>query len=275
MILNSDVLTKYNNLKSLLSDMGQVLVAYSGGIDSTLLLKIGTDLLGTDCLGVIAISPSISKREHQEALETSKSIGAHLLEIETEELDNALYQKNDDKRCFYCKTELFEKLKILASEKAIPFILDGNNLDDTSDYRPGRQAAKDLGIRSPLIETGFTKDDIRNLARYLNLSNWNKPAQPCLSSRIAYGIPVNEEVLNKIEQAESCLKEYGFQIVRVRYLGDKVSIEVGAEEVHKLHDEKLKQKIFSAFGQIGLTKIDIDWDGYSSGKLNVIRNQAL
>jgi uncharacterized protein len=170
---------------------------------------------------------------------------------------------------------LFQKLKRLANEKAIPFILDGNNIDDTRDYRPGRQAAKDQGIRSPLIETGFTKDDIRNLARYLNLANWNKPAQPCLSSRIAYGIPVNDEILHKIEQAESCLKEYGFQIVRVRYLGDKVSIEVGAEEVYKLQDEKLKQDIFSAFEKIGLNKIEIDWDGYSSGKLNDIGSQSL
>ena len=272
MKLNSDIRIKYSHLKSLFAEMNRVLVAYSGGIDSTLLLKIGTDQLGDNCIGVIAVSASLSKNEHKEALEMGQSIGAHLFELDTDELNNTLYQQNDNKRCFYCKTELYQKLQTIAEEKDIKYILDGNNLDDTSDYRPGRQAAKNLGVRSPLIESGFTKEDIRVLAKHLNLSNWDKPAQPCLSSRIAYGVSVNKDILNKIDKAESYLKQQGFKVVRVRYFGEKTSVEVGVDELDKLDSDTIKQKIYSEFNKIGFQNVDIDWDGYSSGKLNVINN---
>jgi uncharacterized protein len=240
-----------------------------------LLLKVGTEQLGENCVGVIAVSASLSKNEHKEALELAQQIGAHIYELETDELNNVLYQQNDSKRCFYCKTELYQKLQTVAKDKNIKYILDGNNLDDTTDYRPGRQAAANLGVRSPLIESGFSKKDIRELARHLNLSNWDKPAQPCLSSRIAYGVSVNEDILSKIDKAEAYLKEQGFKVVRVRYLGEKVSIEIGIEELGKLHNDKLKKNIYSEFRTIGFLNVDIDWDGYRSGKLNVINNQAL
>jgi pyridinium-3,5-biscarboxylic acid mononucleotide sulfurtransferase len=275
MKLNSDIRKKYNHLKGLFTEMNRVLVAYSGGIDSTLLLKVGTDQLGDDCIGAIAVSASLSVNEHKDALEVGRNIGAHLFELETNELSNTLYQQNNDKRCFYCKTELYQKLQVVAEEKNIKYILDGTNLDDTSDFRPGRQAATNLGVRSPLIESGFSKEDIRILARFLNLSNWDKPAQPCLSSRVAYGVSVNEDILNKIDQAESFLKARGFKVVRVRYFGEKTSIEVGSNELDRLHNDTIKQQIFSKFNKIGLHNVNIDWDGYSSGKLNVINTQAL
>ena len=224
---------------------------------------------------MIAVSGSLAKNEYVDALEIAAMINANILEVKTDELNNTLYQQNDYKRCFYCKTELFQKLHEIALEKGIRFVLDGNNVDDTHDYRPGRQAAKNLAVRSLLIEADFTKEDIRALANYLKLPNWDKPAQPCLASRIAYGVSVREEVLNQIDQAESFLKKEGFKIVRVRYLGDKVSIEVGKDELERFASDDLEKRIYTEFNKIGFNNVEIDRNGYSSGKLNMIKNQAL
>ncbi|NOQ97735.1 MAG: ATP-dependent sacrificial sulfur transferase LarE [Calditrichae bacterium] len=274
-MLNTHLEAKYDNLIRLLKKMHRVLIAYSGGIDSTLLLKVGTDQLGKKCIGVIAVSGSLAKNEYVEALEIAGMINANIIEVKTDELNNALYQQNDHKRCFYCKTELFQKLQEIALENGIKYVLDGNNVDDTYDYRPGRQAAKNLAVRSPLIEADFTKEDIRILAKYLKLPNWDKPAQPCLASRIAYGVSVREEVLNQIDQAESILKKQGFKIVRVRYLGEKVSIEVGKDELERFANDDLEKRIYTEFNKIGFNNVEIDRDGYSSGKLNVINNHPL
>lgn len=274
-MLNTHLEAKHDHLIRLFKKMRRVLIAYSGGIDSTLLLKVGTDQLSKNCIGVIAVSGSLAKNEYIEALEIAGMINANIIEVKTDELNNTLYQQNDVKRCFYCKTELFQKLHEIALEKGIKYVLDGNNVDDTHDYRPGRQAAKNLAVQSPLIEAGFTKEDIRALANYLKLPNWDKPAQPCLASRIAYGVSVREEVLNQIDQAESFLKKEGFKIVRVRYLGDKVSIEVGQDELERFASDDMEERIFTEFNKIGFNSVEIDRDGYSSGKLNVIKNQAL
>ena len=274
-MLNTHLEAKYDHLIRLFEKMRRVLIAYSGGIDSTLLLKVGTDQLGKNCIGVIAVSGSLAKNEYIEALEIAGMINANIIEVKTDELNNTLYQQNDVKRCFYCKTELFQKLHEIALEKGIKYVLDGNNVDDTHDYRPGRQAAINLAVQSPLIEAGFTKEDIRALANYLKLPNWDKPAQPCLASRIAYGVSVREDVLNQIDQAESFLKKEGFKIVRVRYLGDKVSIEVGQDELERFASDDMEERVFTEFNKIGFNRVEIDRDGYSSGKLNVIKNQAL
>ena len=273
--LNTHLEAKYDHLIRLFKKMRRVLVAYSGGIDSTLLLKVGTDQLGKKCTGVIAVSVSLAKDEYVEAIEIAGMINANILEVKTDELNNTLYQQNDKKRCFYCKTELFQKLQEIALEKGIRYVLDGNNVDDTYDYRPGRQAALNLAVRSPLIEADFTKQDIRALAKYLKLPNWDKPAQPCLASRIAYGVSVREDVLNQIDEAESFLKKEGFKIVRVRYLGDKVSIEVGKDELERFSSDDLEKRVYTEFDKIGFNNVEIDKDGYSSGKLNVINNQNL
>ena len=273
--LNTHLEAKYDHLIRLFKKMHRVLVAYSGGIDSTLLLKVGTDQLGKKCTGVIAVSVSLAKDEYVEAIEIAGMINANILEVKTDELNNTLYQQNDKKRCFYCKTELFQKLQEIALEKGIRYVLDGNNVDDTYDYRPGRQAALNLAVRSPLIEADFTKQDIRALAKYLKLPNWDKPAQPCLASRIAYGVSVREDVLNQIDEAESFLKKEGFKIVRVRYLGDKVSIEVGKDELERFSSDDLEKRVYTEFDKIGFNNVEIDKDGYSSGKLNVINNQHL
>ncbi len=274
-MIDQHVSSKYDHLVKIIKGMDRVMVAYSGGIDSTLLIKVGTDQLRENCLAVIAVSPSLSKNELNEAKEIAKLIPANLIEVQTNELNNSLYQQNDQNRCFYCKTELFEKLRSLAIEKKVHYILDGNNVDDIQDYRPGRQAAINLDVRSPLIEANFSKEDIRALAKHLELPNWDKPAQPCLASRLAYGVPVQEKILTQIDQAEAVLKNEGFKIVRVRYMGDKVSIEVGKNETERLSDNLLEERIYKAFNKIGFNNVEIDRDGYSSGKLNVISNQAL
>ncbi len=274
-MLDKQTQLKYDQLIHLFRQMGRALIAYSGGIDSTLLLKVGTDQLGPDCIAFLAVSASLSPTEHNEAVKLAKQIGANLHELYTDELNNSFYVQNDQNRCFYCKTELFQKISETADELGIATIIDGSNMDDIQDYRPGRRAAENFGVRSLLVEAEFSKNDIRMLAKHLKLPNWNKPAQPCLSSRIAYGVAVNEGILAQIDQAESILKDHDFKIVRVRYHQNSVSIEVGENEVKRFSDQVLLQRVYNEFEKIGLKNIKIDKDGYSSGKLNVIDNQAL
>jgi uncharacterized protein len=268
MNISKELHSKYSTLRETIRRMEKIIVAYSGGVDSTLLLKVGTDKLKNNCLGVIAVSESLSDTEYKDAIKIAEILNANLIKIETEEIKNPFYIDNDSHRCFYCKSELFTKIHELAKEKGIPNILDGNNLDDTSDYRPGRQAALDSGIRSPLIEAGFTKSDIRNLSRYLKLPNWNKPAQPCLASRIAYGVKVDPEVLKKIDQAEQYIRAQGFKIVRVRYMENHISVEVGQDEIKSLFRPEMTEKIIHHLQSVGFEKVLLDKDGYKSGKLN-------
>jgi len=191
-----------------------------------------------------------------------------VIQLETHEMDNPEYINNDRSRCYHCKLELYSILKAYARDRKIKYILDGNNYDDLNDYRPGREAAKQLHVRSPFIEVGLHKEDIRELARFLDLPNWNKPAQPCLSSRMAYGQPIELQILNKIATAESYLKSLGFEIVRVRYRGDFVSIEVGPDELQDLFDSCNQKSIRQQFERIGFHRIEFDRNGYRPGNLN-------
>ncbi len=261
---------KYQKLREILVEMRMVIVAYSGGIDSTLLLRIGQDVLGVNCIGVIGLSPSLSKGELEEALNAANSFNAKVVQIETDEMNNPHYVSNDNRRCYHCKFELYSTLIAYAQEQNIKFILDGNNYDDLNDYRPGREAAKQLDVRSPFVEAELTKEEIRQLARFLGLPNWKKPAQPCLSSRMAYGQQIDLDILNKIASAESYLKNQGFKIVRVRYWGDHISIEVGQNELERLFDSVKQSSIRNRFREMGFPRIEFDREGYRSGKLNQI-----
>ncbi len=259
---------KYQLVRQSLAGMEKAIVAYSGGVDSTLLLRIGTDVLGRNCIGVIGVSPSLAPTELEEAKAIARSFNGQIDTIETHELDNPQYVNNDDMRCFHCKRELFSNLITYARERKIGFILDGNNFDDLGDYRPGMKAARELHVSSPLVEAGLTKEDIRILARYLKLPNWDKPAQPCLSSRMAYGQQIDPQILEIIALAEDYLKQQGFRVVRVRYYGEHVTVEVGKDEVERLLDPASQKSVRQKFEELGLHRVKFDREGYQSGKLN-------
>jgi pyridinium-3,5-biscarboxylic acid mononucleotide sulfurtransferase len=270
MALTETNIQKYDNLIQIFKDMESVLIAYSGGVDSSLLLKIGTDALKENCIGIIGISPSLAAQEYSEALKQAEQMGANLKTINTNEINNSLYISNNQDRCYFCKSELFGDLNKTAKELNINFIVEGSNFDDLDDFRPGRKAAEEKKIRSPLVEAKFTKEEIRELAKYLDLKSWDKPSQPCLASRVAYGVQINENILEKINLAEKYLKELDFAIVRVRYFEDHVSVEVGKDEVFRLLSHDVKTSVTNEFNNIGFSKILFDSEGYHSGKLNKI-----
>jgi uncharacterized protein len=269
MTLPNDIACKYERLQSLFKEMGKVLIAYSGGVDSTLLLKIGTDTLGSqNCLGIVGVSPSMAKDEYTESILLAKTMGARIDFIDTGEMNNPYYRENDDRRCYYCKQELFSSLWQVAKEQGIPYIVDGSNADDQGDFRPGMEAARKLSVHSPLMEAGFSKEEIRVLSKYLNLPTWDKPAQPCLASRVAYGTAIDQDILGKIDESEKYLHDLDFKIVRVRYYPNKVSIEVGKEELKRLRNKALRADIIDKLKAIGFDRITFDEKGYESGKLN-------
>ena len=270
MELSETTLRKYNNLIQIFKDMESVLIAYSGGVDSSVLLKVGADTLKENCIGIIGSSPSLAAQEYTEALKQAEQMGANLKTINTNEINNSLYVLNNQDRCYFCKSELFDELNKLAVNLKVNFIVEGSNFDDLEDFRPGRKAAEEKKIRSPLVEAKFTKVEIRELARHLGLSSWDKPSQPCLASRVAYGVQINENILGKINHAEKYLKELNFEIVRVRYFEDHVSVEVGKDEVSRLLNHEIQTSVKNEFHNIGLSKIIFDSEGYQSGKLNKI-----
>jgi uncharacterized protein len=255
-------------LNNILSSMESVLIAYSGGVDSTFLLKVALDVLGDKVLAVTSDSPTISRKELSYARNMAKELGAKHIVLQTDEMDCIDFIKNSSQRCYWCKSELFTKLNDLAKKLDFNYVVDGSNYSDTSDFRPGLKAARKLGVRSPLIEACLTKDDIRNLLKIWGLSTWNKPSTACLSSRIPYGQTISVSLLNRIEKAEDILHKSGFNQVRVRDHNNIARIEISVEDFPKLFDPRMKDTISRSLKELGYKYIAVDLDGYRTGSLN-------
>ncbi|MCD6288933.1 MAG: ATP-dependent sacrificial sulfur transferase LarE [Anaerolineae bacterium] len=262
----ADLDERYAELKHIIGGMGRVIVAFSAGVDSSVVLKVAHDLLGDAVLAVTAVSPSLPDSELQEAVELARMLGVRHRVLETHELDNPDYVANRPDRCYVCKKERYEGLLDLAKREGYQYILDGSNLDDAGDYRPGERAAREYGVRSPLKEAGFTKAHSRALARELGLPNWDKPSMACLSSRVPYGTPITRQILRQIGRAESYLRGLGFRQLRVRHHGDLARIEVERSELPRLVE--LSGTIVKELRCLGYTYVTADLAGFRSGSLN-------
>lgn len=265
---------KYDELKEYLKSLGSVAVAYSGGVDSTFLLKVAYEELGEKAIGVTARSSTYPEREFNEAVQYVKKIGATHIIIQSEELDIEGFSSNPINRCYYCKKELFQKINEVARKNRIQYVADGSNYDDCNDFRPGMQAAKELNVVSPLKHAKLTKEDIRILSKKLGLPTWDKPAFACLSSRFPYGSSITREKLSMVEQAEEFLISLGFRQIRVRHHQDTARIEIGDNEFDRFLDKKIVRKVAHKLKEIGFTYVSLDLQGYRTGSMNeVLKSQ--
>ena len=265
--MDQELLNKTSELKALLTGMGGCVIGFSGGVDSTLLFAVAAEVLGERALAVTATSETYPERERREAESLAKRIGGRHRLIVSEELEIPEFQDNPPNRCYYCKRELFEKLRAIADQEGLPHVLDGTNLDDRGDHRPGRQAAAELGVRSPLEEACFTKDDIRTLSQAMNLPTWDKPAFACLSSRFPYGTAITAERVSKVGQAEESLRGLGFRILRVRYHDSVARVELGEEEFARAVGP-MREEVGRLVRAAGFTYVAVDLQGYRSGSMN-------
>jgi len=256
-----------DRLITILREMESAVIAYSGGVDSTFLLKAAV-LSGIRLMAVTGISPTMPRQDLADAEEMAKSLGIPHTIIETSELEKEDFRKNPPDRCFHCKSELFAKLKCIAASEGYRYVLDGSNLDDLDDWRPGRKAALAYGVRSPLIEAGLKKQDIRELSLELNLPTWDKPSSPCLSSRFPYGEPITAEALAKVESAEKVLKSFGFREFRVRHHGETARIEVQEADIPRFLDPELRISVTRHLRALGYRFVTLDLEGFRSGRLN-------
>lgn len=268
MTYNQSTDNKLEKLKNLLKDMGNVAIAFSGGVDSTFLLKVAADVLGENVIAVTARSSTYPEREFNEASEYIKKLGAKHAVIRSEELEIDGFSKNPANRCYFCKKELFTRVWEVAEQHGIKYVADGSNMDDLGDYRPGMLALEELGVSSPLREAGLTKENIRSLSREMGLPTWDKQPFACLASRFPYGEEITPEKLRMIDKAEQFLLDLGFKQVRVRHHGDVARIEVARNERSRFFDTDMMDKISERLKEVGFRYVTLDLQGYRTGSMN-------
>jgi uncharacterized protein len=270
-----DLEQKLQQLKSVIKGLTSVLVAFSGGVDSTFLLKVCLDTLGSDnVLAVTAKSATYPERELNDAVRLAGMLGARHRIIESEELDIPGFSDNPPERCYYCKKELFGKLLDIAHREGLNFVVDGSNFDDTGDFRPGMRAVRELGVRSPLKESGITKEDIRTMSKRMGLPTWDKPSFACLSSRFPYGEKITKEKLKRVARAEEVLRDLGFSQYRVRSHDDIARIEVESGEMSRFFDRDLREQVAHKIKQAGFSYVTLDLLGYRTGSMNEVLKEG-
>ena len=272
--VSDEAAAKERALRALLRESGPLLVAYSGGVDSSYLAHVATEELGDRALCVTGDSPSLSAQQREQAAEIARRFGFRHEIIRTEEMADANYTANPSNRCYFCKTDLSSKLAPAAAARGFRFVVDGSTTDDLGDYRPGRAAAAEHGVRSPLVEAGMSKEDVRALSRRAGLPTWDAPASPCLSSRIAYGTQVTIKRLREVETGEEIMRELGFREFRVRHHDELVRLEVAPSELGRALDRDVVDELARRFRALGFRYVTLDLHGYRTGAMNEVLNNA-
>lgn len=267
---------KYERLRSILLSLDRVVIGYSGGVDSTLLLKVAVDCLGEGAIAVIGKSETYPSREYEEAVRIALDMGARYEVVATEETDNLKFSENPPDRCYFCKVELFSKLQSIAEARNIRWIADGTITDDLGDFRPGMKAKAEKNVRSPLLEANLSKAEVRAISKFLGLPTWEKGSFACLSSRFPYGISITKEALRRIDAAETLFRDLGFRSFRVRYHDDKTArIEVGKDELSRLMEETTRDLVVQHLKMLGFTYVTLDLQGYRTGSMNEVLSPTI